>query len=115
MGNLTAYRGDNVLLNLLFTDENGDVVDITDWTIYFTLKKDIDEGDDSAAVQKDITVHVDAVNGSTQIALLPADTGSLSGVYFYDIQYKDDSVPPVIKTILSGKYTWVEDVTRRTS
>lgn len=110
MSKITYYRGDDNTISLEFTQDDV-AVDITGWTIFFTVKRNMDADDDSADLQKDVTSHTDAAAGETEITLTDADTDDLSGCYYYDIQYKDDS--GLIKTVLKGTIEFVEDVTRR--
>ena len=110
--NFSLKRGDDQVFALEFT-ENGVVKDITGWTIYFTLKKNIDDTDANAVLKKDITTHTDPTQGKTEIPLLNAETDVLEGLYFYDIQYKDVATPAIVKTVLSGQMTFTKDVTRR--
>lgn len=110
--NFKFPRGDDQVLALEFT-ENGAVKDITGWTVYFTLKKNIDDADENAVLKKDVTTHTDPTNGKTEIPLLNTETDTLEGLYFYDIQYKDVATPAIIKTVLSGQMTFTKDVTRR--
>ena len=110
--NFSLPRGDDQIFALEFT-ENGAIKDITGWTIYFTLKKNIDDADASAVLKKDMTTHTDPTNGKTEIPLLNTETDTLEGIYYYDIQYKDVSTPPVVKTVLSGTMNFIKDVTRR--
>jgi len=110
--NFKIPRGDDQDLALEFT-ENDVVKDITGWTIYFTLKKNIDDPDASAVLKKDITTHTDPTQGKTEIPILNAETDALEGIYFYDIQYKDVATPAIVKTVLSGQMTFMKDVTRR--
>jgi hypothetical protein len=111
--NFTTYRGDDFIFDLLFQDVNEDPVNITGWTTFFTMKLSKDLVDSQAILKKTVTAHVDPTNGRTQIRLTSADTATLVGVFFYDIQYKDAS--GLIKTVTNGQITFVEDVTRRTS
>ena len=111
--NFILMRGDDQVIELEFT-ENGAVKDITGWTIYFTLKKNIDDADTVATtIKKDITTHADPTNGRTKISLLNTETDTLEGLYFYDIQYKDAATPAVVKTVLNGTMNFMKDVTRR--
>lgn len=112
MTNFKFYRGDDQVLSLEFT-ENGAVKDITGWTIYFTLKKNIDDADTAAVLKKDTTTHTDPTNGKTEISLLNTETDVLEGLYFYDIQYKDVATPALVKTVLNGTMNFMKDVTRR--
>jgi len=107
-------RGDDEILSLTFT-QDGSPIDITGWTIFFTAKKNIEDEDDDAVLSIDVTVHTAPLVGETEIPILSAETDDLEGPYFYDIQYKDDSVVPIIKTVLQGQIIFKRDVTRRTT
>ncbi|HNX02179.1 MAG TPA: BppU family phage baseplate upper protein [Candidatus Cloacimonas sp.] len=114
MFELIAIRGDSFGRKLVIK-EDGTATDITDWTIFFTVKKNRNDSDDVALIKKDIgnDEHTDASKGETRIALLPEETIALNGKYYYDIQVKKDDgviITPIVSTI-----TFQEDVTQRTS
>jgi len=113
MANYEKKRGDTVTLQLTFTDANGDAIDITNYTVFFTLKNNRSDEDADAVITKDITNHSDPTNGITTITLSAAETADLLGCYWYDIQYKTGA--GVIKTVVIGTYIFEEDVTIRTS
>lgn len=69
--------------------KNGVVIDITGWTVYFTLKKNFEDTDAQAKISKKITTHSDPTNGQTLIEF-SADETDFIGSYFYSIEYKDD-------------------------
>ena len=110
MSKITYYRGDDNTISLEFTQDDV-AVDIDGWTIFFTIKRNLDADDDDADLAKEVTDHTDAGEGETEIVLTDTETNGLSGDYYYDIQYKDDS--GLIKTVLKGTIEFVEDVTRR--
>ena len=114
MSALTAYKGDDRIIPLTFT-EDAVALDITGYTIFFTIKKKMDFRDDDteALLTKDVTVHTDAVNGLSQIELVPADLSFDTGEYKYDIQLKDAS--GAITTVLVSTFTLVDDVSKRTA
>lgn len=85
---------------------------ITDWTIYFTVKLNMQDSDDSAKIKKDVTTHVDVLNGKTLIELCSSDTDIPARSYYYDIKYKDAN--DNVGVILRGRYKVVEIVTQRT-
>ncbi len=68
---------------------NGAIVDITDWTIYFTLKSSITDEDANALIDKKIISHTDPTNGETVITFTASET-NLVGNYEYSIDFKDD-------------------------
>ena len=109
---LTARRGDTLTIKLTFT-ENGVKVPIAGWIVWFTIKKNEDDSDANAKVQKKVTVHTDPDNGKTTILVTAAETDVLLGKYFCDIQYKDSG--GVIKTPTTGTINFVRDITRSTS
>jgi len=75
----------------LYFKEDGIGFDITDWTIYMTVKEDMEDADSQALIAKTITSHSEPENGKTLIELSIADTDLTPGSYYYSIDYKDDS------------------------
>ena len=112
---LNVKRGDTLIFRLTFTYvDTGLPVIITNWTIWFTLKKNIDDLDAAAIVQKKLTVFTDPTNGkTTMIAATATETNTLLGKYFFDIQYKDES--GVVRTPDSGTINFERDATRTTT
>jgi hypothetical protein len=85
MTKISFYRENTVNINLAFTD-----VDLTDATVYFTVKAapDADTTDTTAVIKKDITSHTSPTAGLTTITLTPTDTDVAPGDYGYDIKLK---------------------------
>lgn len=110
MTNLKAFRGDDGLITLKFLRGEADQ-DITGWTVFFTMKKNIEDADDDADLKKDVTVHTSPTTGETAITWTDVEADDFLGVYYFDIQYKDDTGE--IKTVMKGTLTFIEDVTRR--
>jgi len=108
--NLEVTRGDTKSYQLKFKDENGNAVDITGWTVYFTVKRKVNDTDANAVIVKNVTSHTDASAGETVIALSCTDT-NLIGNYYYDIQFKTDD--DSITTPLEGTITFKKDITQR--
>lgn len=109
---LNLIRGDDVNLDLEFTDEEGTAIDITDIEVFFTVKARKSDTDDNAVISKEVTSHTDAVNGLSTVSLSKTETDIEPGMYHFDIQLKDSegkvssSVPGVIRVY--------QDITRRT-
>lgn len=110
---IDMVRNDDRTFTLTFTDENGTAIDITGYTVFFTVKSAKSDLDAAAKIAKTWSAHSDPTNGITTFALEPADTTSLSGMYYFDIQMKD--VSSKIYTPMIGYFNVVEDVTLRTS
>lgn len=111
---LEFTRGDTRNLNVTVRDAtSGEPVDITDWTVFFTVKHDIRETDEQAAISKTVTDHSDPTSGLTTIVLSSEDLTIEPGKYTYDFQVKDDG-----GNVMSQRHaqlTIVPDVTQRTS
>lgn len=109
-------QGDDTAIACTFKDEDGNPIDITGYTVYFTVKKkpDADDDDSSAVIKKDVSVHTDPTNGETSIEIAKADTEDVEPRrYVYDLQLKDAS-----DKIASSKFGVLEvipDITNRTS
>lgn len=88
----------------------GQSVDITGWTIYFTVKSKMSDTDSEAVIAKDVTSHYEAKNGKTMISLTTTDTDR-KGDFYYDIKYKDDDGNAGI--LYHGRLTFRETVTTR--
>jgi hypothetical protein len=109
-----VIRGDSHTINLTITD-GGSPVNLTGYTVFFTVNADKDPVSDSAAaIEKDITSFISPTSGEATIELDPADTNSLEpGGYWYDIQLKDGSGN--ITSFPKDRFTIVSDITRRTT
>lgn len=101
---LTIKRGTTFPIEITITDADGDPVDLTGATIYFTAKaveSDIITDDASAVIEKDVTVHTDPTEGESLVTLSAADTTVTPNTYFYDITVKYAS--GVVNTPIEGK------------
>ena len=111
-------RGDAFRQKITVT-EGGQPVDITDWTIFFTIKRNKTDSDDDAVVKKTITTHTDPANGISYILILPSELDGLLGKYYYDLQIKRPMTEPEayddIETLLEGQIVFAPDITRRTT
>jgi hypothetical protein len=66
-------------------------VNITGWTIYFTLKKTVQDTDDHALISKTITTHSDPTHGITYVPITNTDSSQPVRGYVYDIKSVDAS------------------------
>ena len=88
--NLEIYRRSTKQYELYFT-EDGIQMDITDWSIYFTVKTNMSDLDTGSKIKKIVTEHISAIEGKTLIELSPEDTDIPKGNYYYSVDYKDDN------------------------
>ena len=85
-------------------------VNITDWTIWFTVKTNKTDTDDNALILKKITSHTDAVNGLTTVSLSNSDTDLDAGTYYYDLARLDANGKK--RTYLDGKFIVKQGITQ---
>ncbi|MBO9484025.1 hypothetical protein [Salinisphaera sp. G21_0] len=92
-------RGDSYAIPIAFEGDDGQLQDLTGWTLIFTLKFHRMQPDDDAVLQKRMTV-----SGTTAVIYLaPEDTNELTPYrYEYDLQLitPDGSA---VSTIAIGK------------
>lgn len=106
--NIEINRGDTFDMALRFRDKNEDPIDISSWTIVFTVKEKTYLPDSSANLVKVVTAHTIPLEGKTNIHLTAAETAALSkGIYDYDVQY--ETPLGEVKTIIYGKINFIMD------
>ena len=98
---------------------NKQPIDITGWSIRFTVRPDVPESsviDDTDALISEEAILADPVNGVAIIYVKSETTLPLEpGVYLYDIQVtrpKDEYDFQEVSSIKRGKYVIVGDITR---
>lgn len=69
--------------------KNGSAVDISGWTVYFTVKLNFNHTDSQAAILKNFTFpsNTNSQNGIGFLDLTSADTDIAIGDYYYDIKF----------------------------
>jgi len=96
--------------------ENGVGVDITGWTVFFTVKSGMADADADAKISKTITTHTNPTAGETDIVLSSSDYDKTPpGSYVYDIKIKDNATPATILIVAIGRLTIERIVTQRES
>lgn len=121
MSDLVAVRGDNETYDLTVVLPDGDPVNLTDATLWFTVKKNKAEPDAAALITKttEANAGITLANQSTDpgeaaIVVLPEDTAKLvPGTYYFDVQMK--SAIGTITTLANGSIDITADVTRATA
>lgn len=118
-----VIRGDSDRIQVKFTKKKGKFkipVDITGWTIKFTVRKEVPDSsvmDDNDAMIKADGMIVNAEEGLVHIYIESEQTKQLEpGKYLYDLQVVwpvDDFGHQKVKSIVRGKYIIIGDITRR--
>lgn len=102
-------RGDTTTISVQVLDSDGNPIDLTGYTIFFTAKKSTDDIDEEAVLE------MEAENGDDQgmvdINFTADDTTYLEPrSYWWDIQLENDGV---ISSTVPQLFKVVADVTRR--
>ena len=109
--NVDLMRGDSKTFSLNFTSNGITPINITGWTIYYTVKRELGDNDADAVIHKIITVHTDPTHGQTEIVLNNSDTQNLdTETFWHDIQVVN--LAGKINTIITGQLNVLADVTR---
>lgn len=107
MANTTikVHRGTAYTINYTHLDSDGNPIDLTGQTVYFTVKDeeyDTDASDSVAEISVNVSSHSDPTNGVTTWALNDADTYLEPGTYYYSILVEDASNDSVL--VAKGKF-----------
>lgn len=115
MDTLEIQKGNICSVTITFTDEDGDAYDLTDKTVFFTMKDpdDFETDDDDAIITKNITSHTDPTNGITTLTLTASQTNVDVGKYKCDLRVYESGVTQVNTSTFFANV--VEIVTKRTS
>jgi hypothetical protein len=105
---LKQIQGDTKTFTVTVYDSDGSLYDLTGYTVRFTVKDDKDTVDGSASISKTGNV-TDAENGVFTVSLTNTDTNITAGIYYYDFQIDNGS--SIVKTVESGIFQVVQDVT----
>jgi len=105
---ISLDRGDAITIPIRFK-QNGAVLDITGWTFNFSVNPKPNPEDASAhVITKTGLTPTNAVGGELDISLTPTETNLLPKTWYYDVQ----RVLPSIKTLMKGKFTVDQDITK---
>jgi len=117
--NLTITQGDDRALVFVFSDDDGNPVDISTWEIFYTAKADYADPDVEALIALEPADFTASDSGTGTIdrvtANIPASaTGAMAaGTYYQDLQVK--KAGGLVSTIGRGQLVIDAQVTQRTS
>lgn len=104
--NLKLFRRSTKVYEIQFR-KNGTGTDITGWTIYFTVKENMEDSDAQAVINKEVTSHTSATTGKTQVDLTASDT-DIKGSYYYSLDYLDSDGNQGV--LFYGRIKFIESV-----
>lgn len=109
---IKRIKGDNYPLDIQILNEDGDAIDLTNCTVFFTVKRTVLDTDAMALISVDVTTHSSPTTGETSIPLTSTQT-NLVGEFEYDVKIK--TVGGVITSVFKDKIIFTDHVTIRTS
>lgn len=71
MTEIKFKKATTLVIEMTYTDEDGDPVNITGFKFIFTVKAKTSDSDTSAIIKKEVTSHTNALGGITQIVCNP--------------------------------------------
>lgn len=110
---LTVTKRDNKTFTFYFYDQAGALVDLTDCTVFTTVKQNKSDTDANAKISATLTNSIPGALGYATWSLVPADTLYLLGQYFWDVQLKSST--GLITTVINDFFVVEDDVTIRTT
>ncbi len=111
---ITITQGDTVFLELTVRDDQGNIIDLADYDVWWTLKDDLSKTDAQATLQKTKASGISIQDSLAVVTLTDIDTAGLdtSVSYFFDVQVKSRSGD--ISTPISDKLKAKPQVTKST-
>ena len=90
---IQIITGDDKYIQINFTDNDSNPIDITGWTIHFKIKKTQSDLDAEELLDKEFIAPSDAESTAGRILIHLEDTDTLieAGNWYYFIQYEKDS------------------------
>ena len=109
---IKRIKGDTYPLDFTIQTASGGVVNLTGATVFFTVKRNIQDTDAQALINKTITSHTAPLTGQTSITLSDSDV-DYDGEFFYDVKVKFASGD--ISSVFADRFILMKHVTIRTS
>lgn len=106
---LEIIRGDTSEIEFPVVDSAGQPYELEGSEVFFTVKRKLKDTDDEAVFKTNFPF---VGSGNVVTITIPKDSGIVSGVYFYDLQFKVDDV---VQSIPKGRISVTEDITKRIS
>lgn len=113
MAKISIIRQDDIERTIYVKNKDGSPYNLTDCSIFFTVKKDsdlTDTNDDDAVIKKSVAI-INAVNGEAKLSLTTIDTDIDADNYYYDFQIVDSQGK--ITSCMKDNFEVVQDVSKR--
>ena len=111
MQNIIQYKGTTKVVKVAITKTIDGVTspfDLTEYTVYLTIKKKKSDPNSAALLIKTVTEHTDSENGLSAIVVIPSDTAQFDYCdYVFDIEISDGND---VRTVSVGHWEIEEKV-----
>lgn len=108
---IQVTRGDTPRIDFVFTKiSDGSPVDISDYDLFFMAKLSLDDEDEDAIANADMTLD-EGEEGKCHVILKKSDTAT-AGNFYGEIEARKESSPPEVKTLAEFNYIIEKDVRR---
>jgi len=108
---IKRIKGDTYPIDIQILDSDDVAINLTGSTVFFTVKRNIEDTDAQALISKSVTSHSSPTTGETSIPIL-ASEADIDGNFFYDIKIK--SATSVITSVYKDEIIFSSHVTIRT-
>lgn len=109
---IKRIKGDNYPLDIQILDSDEVAIDLTGSTVFFTVKRNIEDTDAQALITVDVTSFASPTTGDVAIPLSSTQT-AIVGSFFYDIKIKTSA--GVITSVFTDRIIFENHTTIRTS
>lgn len=109
---IKRIKGDTYPLDMQVLRDDETAIDITGCTLFFTVKRNFEDTDSQALIEKTITTFTSPSTGEFTVPLLEADVDYI-GEFNYDLKIKYST--GIIESVVSDKIIFQNHVTIRTS
>jgi len=109
---IKRVKGDTYSLDITITNTSDEAIDLTGATVFFTVKRNLQDTDAQALISKSVTSFTSPTTGDLSITLLASDVDYV-GEFYYDIKIK--SALGIITSVINDKFILLDHVTIRTS
>lgn len=109
---IKRIKGDTYPIDIQLERVDGSLIDITGSTIFFTVKRNLEDEDSDALISKDITSFSSPLTGEFSIPLISTDVDYI-GEFFYDVKIK--YATGLIESVFTDKFILSNHTTLRTS
>lgn len=110
---IEIFKADDATLTLTFTDSDGSIVNITDYTVWFYVKRNRTDTDANALISKTVTSHSDPTNGITIVTLTNSETNLTVENLYYGVKWLDRNSK--VLTVKDGDFRIRQGVIQKTS